>query len=329
MSSAVSVAASSCSSPSPSSEWAQLPAELLSLVVSCVSFRGVLRLAAVDHRLHRLILQPGSSGSSQSDAWRDYPPVNIVLDEHIRDFVVTERIVTVGDDRLDGNGSGTDVLSAVLSVVRAATALRLTFDRSGTDLFTAMCEVPLALCPALHHCTQLRTLVVAGFRFIDARSLAAALDTLPSLTSLSLHSFDVTECDTITPLVHHLCSQQLDHLTVSRRQLHFLVHHLHGAAMPRLRSLTVTSSPDLTDDSGRPLDAIDSTWPALFPSLTHLAVSDKVLLRELGDAPLPQLSSFTAHVHDVEADASCSHIDTRFFCLRSSSGSTHRTSSVN
>ena len=328
MSSAVSAAASSCSSPSsPSSEWAQLPAELLSLVVSCVSFRGVLRLAAVDHRLHRLILQPGSSGSSQSDVWRDYPPVNIVRDEHIRrgniaredcirDFSIHKRTVTVGDERLDDNVSGVDVLSAVLAVLQSATALRITFDRTPTDRFTSVLNVPPSRCPSLHHSTRLRALTVAGFKVIAADSVAAALDQLPSLVSLELHAFDTTADEHLTPPLYRLCSQQLNHLTVCRRQLLFLVHHQHQS-VPHLRSLTVTSSPDLTDDMGRPLVVIDSTWPAQFPSLTHLAVSDNAMMRELKDALLPPLSSFTAQVHNVAMQADFSQIHTRMFRLGS------------
>jgi len=293
-----------------SSNWAQLPTELLSLIVACSSLRPLLRLALVNRRLHRLLLHPSSTS-----LWSAYPPATVTVEERAFNLVVRRRMVRVGGDIFQFKHRDGASIWPLFVALRNIPALRLDFDRPGLTLHAALIEVPLALCPPLQNFTQLRALEIRGMRYVTADSLAAALDSLPSLITLLLANFDVTETDQLVPTLHRLCSTQLDHLTLSRRQLHHLVKHQPSATMPRLCSLAMFESWELNDSEGRPCDAIDSSWTAQFPSLLHLSVADPSLLRELSDTTLPPLASFQAQLADVD-DVDLAHISAHSLSLR-------------
>ena len=304
------------SSSTPQSSWAQLPTELLSLIVSFTSLRGVVNVASVNPRLHRLLLQAGvHDSSSNDDVWRHYPPVTLVVDENIGgDLTVERRVVSVGDEQFRDTGPGSSLVPTVLSVLRRITSLRLEWVRSAVDYLSATFDVPLTTFPSLQHLTRLRTFEVRGLPFIIAASLAAALDSLPGLTILHVPRYNLTESDDVIVSLRRMCSTQLDHLTVSRRQLHFLILQ-QRAPMSHLRSLTVTQSPELQDYAGRPMDVIDNAWVGQFPALLHLDLSDQRLLQQMTHTQPPHLSSFTVRVHDV-AEADFTLVHTRALCLR-------------
>ena len=62
------VTANPSSYTTSSANWSCLPIEMLSIVVSYMSFRDMLQIAAIDRRMHRLT-------ADDSRVWRHYPPV--------------------------------------------------------------------------------------------------------------------------------------------------------------------------------------------------------------------------------------------------------------
>jgi len=136
------------------------------------------------------------------------------------------------------------------------------------------------------------------------RGSICALDSLPSLTSLELDVYDEEDqasdevyepeqADELIPTLHRLCSSQLDHLSLPRRYLYFLITQQPRAVMPRLRSLTVTQSAFLGLEVTHPISTLDVSFVDLFPSLLHLSASCLRFVRWLAAVRLPPLSSFT------------------------------------
>jgi len=293
----------------PLSHWAQLPTELLSLLVSCSTLRGVATVALVNRRLHQLLLR---ANQHSNRIWRDYPPVSLVVKERYKEdttvaLIVKERAVLVGDERFDGTHHFDQFASSLLSALRHVTALRFSFEVS-LNIHNGQFNALVAVLGSLRHFTQLRSLEVRCESDTAGESLAAALDSLPSLTSLELHGYRRT-LDHIAAL-HRLCSTQLDHLGLPRSQLYFLVQHRQRAAMPHLRSLAVT--PSVHDWMFR--GTVDGSFVDQFPSLLHLTVSCETFLQQLKSIQLPPLLSFTVHVRDI-SQADLTHIATRTFRL--------------
>ena len=312
--------AMSLSSRAPTSGWAQLPTELLLLVLGYSSFRTVLYVMLVNSRLYRLVREPSSSvATSSSTVWRNYPPATVHVDEYVTMCDTKARdvyAVEVNDETFLWARRDGQYASSLLFVLRHVTALQLSYSQHYKISYWVEHVVPSALFSSLQHFAQLRSLSVLGVQYIAAASCAAALDSLPSLTSLELHSYALTESDELTAALHRLCSTQLNHLTISRRRLYYLLQYQQGAAvMPRLVSLMVTTAAYLPDERRSKFAAIQPSYiahfPSHFPSLAHLTVRCEVLLGQLRRVQLPQLSSF--NVLSVLDDLS--HINTRLYCL--------------
>ena len=123
---------------------------------------------------------------------------------------------------------------------------------------------------------------------ITEKSLASALNSMPSLTNLGLHACEIKHNNELTAALHRLCNSQLDHLTLPCHQLLRLTQQHPPSAMPRLRSLAVIDMA-LTPIAGNCVGSLE-----LFPSLLHLRVSSRQLAMQLTAVRPPQsLSSFT------------------------------------
>ena len=177
-------AASATSSSNPStSNWAQLPTELLALVASYASFTAMQRLSVVSRRLQQLV-EPSSRAIHSPSIWRHYPPVTFLVDKRIDSRVVIERTLEVGDERLGCTHLECSSVSSCLSLLRHVTALRLGIHLRYTEHCRSLSELPFALLASLQRFTQLRSLELRDFRQLTEESLVAALDSLPSLVSL-------------------------------------------------------------------------------------------------------------------------------------------------
>ena len=109
-----------------SSDWAQLPTELLSLIAGYASFRVLLDLALVNRRLHQLMLRPASDANHVS-MWRHYPPVRVEVEERSRfnDWRrAVYRALCIGDDRFGCTHHSFEHVSSLLPVLRHITAAR-------------------------------------------------------------------------------------------------------------------------------------------------------------------------------------------------------------
>ena len=288
------------------SDWMLLPTELLSLIASYSFLHVLLHIARVNRRLHQLVHEPASDVPEHVSMWRHYPPITVVVVDQTRVCCVDECVVVVGGGRFGPTRSSSKFVSSLTSLLRHTTSLHLDF-----DCFDSIDEVPLAIFSVLQHFKQLRVLEVRDAE-CAASALAAALCSLPSLVSLELIACRVTESGKLAAALHGLCSTRLDHLSLNRRQLYSLVHHQPQAAMTRLRSLTVTHTPRVIDQTGRRIDRIRPSSIGQFPSLQHLTLHCGGILRSLESVQLPQLSSFT--VHGV-MDADLLPVDTRVFRL--------------
>ena len=306
---------SSNSSQSTSSDWAHLPIELQLLVLSYASFGVLLSGGLVNRRLHRLILKPDVSASSPNGVWHHYPPVTFRVQESADREGVKGREVWVGNNQFTCNGEGVERLSWLLYALRRVTSLVLDFHGDDLTGRYASKELPVALFSSLHGFTQLRALELrtANYTSLDAQ-LAAALDSMPSLSSLKLntHSFmppfpsRILSRELLTAM-HRLCSTQLDHITIHRRQLFHLLTHHGEAAMPRLHSLAVTPAAQFADERWRAPVSLGQ-----FTSLSHVTVSCKVFLHQLSnDSRLPPLASLTVYGC---SEADLTHVVTRTFC---------------
>ena len=155
-----------------------------------------------------------------------------------------------------------------------------------------------------------------GLWTAGANSLAAALDSLPSLTSLELNAYNLPWRSHVTQSLHHLCSTQLSHLTVSHSRLHYLIHHAAGTVMTHLRSLTITA-PEFDSASQYSEDNDGSgSFFEQFPSLLHLAVRCELPASDWDDMLVygVRLHSFT--VHDSVRIEDLSRNTIRTLCLR-------------
>jgi len=172
----------------------------------------------------------------------------------------------------------------------------------------------VALLSSLYRFRQLRSLELGGVDFPPA-SLAAALDSLPSLTALTLESYEWERNKTeLLPPLYRLCSTQLDHLTIDRRLLSFLIHHRTRPPIRHLRSLLITPVHYDTHRSDESLMSSHDGWRMAdtFPSLQHLTVRCSRFLHMLEFIQPPPLSSLTVH---VATGVNLSHVSTRTVCL--------------
>ena len=140
--------------------------------------------------------------------------------------------------------------------------------------------MPSAVFSSLHHFTQLRSLEERGIQDVGMDSLAAALETLPSLTSLSLLGYgsvldmDFGVAGNLTGSLCQLCSTQLVHLTLSHRELFRLYLLGPEAVMTSLRSMAVCMCPlGSYREMMTPCVTIGATFSAHFPSLLHLSAN--------------------------------------------------------
>ena len=297
----VSIPPSSISKSHSSRRWADLPAGVLLLIVSHTSFRDVDRLAHVNRRLQRLVVLEPAVGAASHSVWRHWPLVTFEVEEGYRN----ERWVRVNDDCIDCADRGVDFVSSLLFVVQDVTALHLTFRTYGPPHE----GVSIALYSSVQHFTQLRSLKLLGVvHFTPVYvALAAALDSLPSLVQLELRIVRDTYDGTLAASLHRLCSEQLDHLSISSDQLLSVIQCLQGTAMPRLRSLTVTPGALL-----KPLNTVDGSFIDWFPSLSHLTVWCRGFMRMVPSSQMLHLTSLTVHVPSTTV---LDHIDTRTLCF--------------
>ena len=254
---AAALSSSSSTSVPPSSDWAQLPTELLSLVASYASYRTALQLMLVSHCLRQLLLERAPCASSRS-IWCHYPPVTHYLLEPpgTRE---SDPDVYVGDDRFTFCAGDVKFVSSSLYVLRHIATLRIHLT---TNYMSSHYTVTLsALIASLQHFTRLRSLELHCAPSELANEVAISLDSLSALTSLVLNT-DIGTSDKLTASLHRLCASQLDHLTLSHKQLHHLVTQQPYSALPRLRSLTIVTPVISSSIFGWPADAtFDQTFP--------------------------------------------------------------------
>ena len=225
-------------------------------------------------------------------------------------WVLSERTISIDGERLHGVNSSKKSVQSLLSALRHINELHFA---------THECSIPpngyvtvqFALFASLQHFKQLRSLHVGGVHLNAAPFLAAALNSLPSLTSLELHRYE-NPSDKLTAALHRLCSTQLHHLTLSCRQLHFLVQHRRRAVMPRLRSLAVSQQRLTVVANLRRTRDIDGSFAEQFPSLLHLTVHCPRFMQQMSDIDMPQLSSLTLQ-EPWSTWKHLTHINTRTF----------------
>jgi len=299
-------------------DWAQLPAELLSLVVGYASLRALLHLTLVDRRLYRLLRESSSNASSHNSVWRHYPSATFDVAERMVGCAVRQRVVNVCGEQFSYEDRGSEFVASLLLPLHHIPALHVVFHRSGAPYRLRYAPVGLqsATFNSLQRFTQLRSLEVRDLNFIAANSLAPALDSLPSLSHLELNFHPVQAGEALTASLHRLCSTQLDHLTTDRALLYLLLYCQQRAAMPHLRSMTVFEGSMYMKGEGR--NAIQAARPpfiAQFPSLAHLTLRCQRFVHELRGIQLPHLSSLTVHTQSSTV-ANFTHIHTRAFHLR-------------
>ena len=268
--------------------------------------------------------------------WRHYPAVKFAVEARDKsDRAPKQRLViSTGGDRFVYKRRDGELLSSLLSPLRHITTLRIVFRIGCTVPPAEEYGMRSAAFATLHHFKRLRSLEVRCVQRTTTESLAAALNSLPSLTSLDVDSYDITDSDELTATLHQLCSAQLNHVTISRRWLFHLFRHRAGAVMRRLLSLTVTPAVELDDE--RAYSATSPRVPLfdMFPSLLHLSIGSSGLLprlapfrwpdahERLSSSTVPQraplFSSFTVH-GSVVLDTDLSHISTRTLCVYYSS----------
>ena len=232
-----------------------------------------------------------------------------------------ECVVFLGDERFDCSPSyGATGVSWLLSALRHITELRLVFHRIGTVIYWVEHIVPSTAFSALQHFKQLRSLEVRNIQYIAAAPLAVALDWMPSLVNLELNAYPLTNSDELTASLHRLCITQLDHLTISRRRLFFLVRQQPRAAVFRLRSLTVTPAQHLFDDGSNYSGQLTSLSSGRFPSLMHLTVSCEMFLGVLAGYQLPQLTSLALHASVAALVGGAGQVSPRLLRVRCSGG---------
>ena len=143
----------------------------------------------------------------------------------------------VTNDRVSGNGRGPDYMCSLLSFLRHVSKLLVLLDGCAR----ASSVAPSVAYSLLKHYKELHSLELRGGgrgRYA-ANTLAAALNSLPSLTSLELDIYGTINSRELTASLHRLCSSQLDQLSVNTHQLYRLVQQQPPTAKRRLLSLAV------------------------------------------------------------------------------------------
>ena len=264
-------ALSSADVQSPSSDWAQLPTELLSLVLSYACIKLVMRMARVNRRLRCLLVDGNPRGPSHHCVWKYYPSVWLQLVEVMGARTVRQRTLTVGRELFYCKSSNWKFAGQMLSVLRHVTALHLWFDRRGGFGIAYACnKVSIELMETLGQFKQLRSLKVRHLSKAAASSFAVALDALPALTSLVLRAHALETSQNVTAALHRLCSTQLDDLTITHNHLLRLFNHQRGAPMPRLHTLTLVPHPEHYYVDGERILAVGKCWADYFPSLLEV-----------------------------------------------------------
>ena len=255
-------------------DWTQLPIELLSLVACYASFHALLRLALVNRRLYQLVVQPGAAVPRHSSLWASYPAAVFAVEIVARRNAVDDRFVCIGDDRFDCTHRGIGHVTSLLSLLRHVSELQLVFREQGNSAgFHSLINTVDPVFTSLDRFTQLRALDVRGVQLVAATAFALALASLPSLSILELHAYESVDSGALTAALHRLCSTQLDHLTLSRQQLHHLAAHQPDAPMPHLQSLNVSRSSSGSDETRAAVHAVGKSFMGHFPSLLRLHVN--------------------------------------------------------
>ena len=303
---------SSSSSSSFSSDWHNLPLELLVLIADCVpSYRLLLPLSSTCRRLYELIHEEDTSGVLQTanaihgvavrlSCWRHHPLVQVTVGAgHVRVdlsrmFVIEER--------------GALFVSSVLTSLRAVPHLDLVYTNTGGPHAVFL--------HPLRHFTYLRSLTLEVDDEVDmtrqqnlAANLSAALLALPSLVSLTATHLDgssslaqVVE----TSALQRLVSERLLHITLNQTQYEQLTtpeislgrrtRRLQSLLYPRLVSVAFvdTDGPTLVDIL------------RVFPNVQHVAVSSDTVLdvtemsQHAGEAPAFCLDSLHMRIDRVQ-----------------------------
>ena len=195
---------SSSSTTAASSDWGQLPIELLVLIAGYASFRVLIRLALMNRRLYGMV-GPSSSVTGHGSMWREYPPMTVIAEERPRRTKHTNlRHMWIGGERFGCTSHSLEYMSSLLLVLRHITELHFGFERFDNDT-----PMPVALFESLQHFQLLQTLELRGDMQIPADTLVTGLYTLPSLTCLDLNCYDEWGDEELVPALRHLCTSQL------------------------------------------------------------------------------------------------------------------------
>ena len=233
--------------------------------MSYLSFDVVAHVAFVSRRLYQLALEPAASVLGCKSMWRDYPPVTFELKQR-SSCMYEKRVVRVNDVRFVFTTLRQRWhIAPLLSLLRHITALRLILDS-----YTA--DVPAELFATLQHFQQLQSLVVRYVITAAERPLKLALGGLRSLRSLRLDVGESWASRQVIRPIRQLCTSQLDHLTVTPRQVYDIAGSQLAVVMTRLCSLTVAPGP-LIGATARLREAVYMSWLSQqLPSLLHLTV---------------------------------------------------------
>jgi len=325
-------AANTTSSPSrpSSSDWLDLPAELMLLSVTrfLPNYRFLLVLSSVHRRLYELIHRPSVGGKSSASGptsssasssftrtlfWQHVGPVRVVLIDESQ-----QRQVSLHVERYRAvlsNRKAAMALPRLLHSLRSvlACSLHLCAGYRQPFISTQWLQTCWQALGEYSHLTSLRLALdctPTGKHQPPARQ--AAVDTL--VTSLnSLHHLNCLELDggvewlisndlpkALCTTLRRLCSEQLEHVALSEGWLQAVAWQeeqcsIAYPSMPRVRSFKFTSQ-------FRHISAIASL--AAFPSLTHVDLTSHQATAHIPFAQLPPVSSLRFNLGSLTTDTS-------------------------
>ena len=123
---------------------------------------------------------------------------------------------------------------------------------------------------------------------VAVTALVAALNSLPLLRRLELNAYEHWRNKQLTLCLARLCTEQLHHCTVSRRELYAVVTLQPHTPLCSLRSLAIIPAPYHADERRSGTNAVGDAFVTHFPNLTRLDVSCDSYSNQSGwDALLP------------------------------------------
>ena len=268
----------------PPSSLTHLPTELLSLALSYLCLRALVTVALADRRLYLLLRQPAALGANCTSVWKHYSPVHFTVGAAEGE----ERCVAAGSERFTGGTSIQHVLQP-LFWFRHVGELRLLFrGPAGSKVLSHQDNSADPIFTLLPNCTQLRSLEIRGLSVVAVNALVVALNSLPLLQRLELNAYEHGRNEELTLCLLRLCTEQLYHCTVSRRQLYELLRLQPHTPLFSLRSLAVTPAPYHADERWSRTNAVGDSFVTHFPNLERLDIScDSYCNQPDWDAQLP------------------------------------------